>query len=413
MGAIRLDGTPRMKAAWTLRDLLPFAALYASFGATLGLLGSGAPLVFRARGMPLAEIGLIQTIYLPIGLTFLWAPLLDRLRLPGLPLRVGWIVMAQVATIALLIALALVADGPIVWLFVLAVAISIGAATMDVALEALVVETVPRDQRPPITTAKLCGSSFGSMVGVSLATLFTTILSLSQSLVVVAGLDVLLLLPILWYPERERRLPMPDGSRQAASLARLLPIAKNALALGFYFAAGIMLDNLSNLVLLDLHVSLPVVGLLTGSVATAIGIGMTLLSGVLTMRVATPRLVTVLAAGAILSGLLLALATATGSAWLGIGAAILNTTCAAGLGVPVFNMIYRWAEGAQAATDYSLLFGFAFMASLPARIGTPALAGAIGWPNYFVLGALLYAAAVALLLQAMRRTPTRVVAAVA
>ena len=66
-------------------QLLPFLCLYVTFGTTLGFLISGAPLILRARGIDLAEVGFLQLINLPVGLTFLWAMLVDRLRLPHLP----------------------------------------------------------------------------------------------------------------------------------------------------------------------------------------------------------------------------------------------------------------------------------------------------------------------------------------
>ena len=93
MSGIWVEGASR---AWRrARPLLPFFSLYITFGTTLGFLASGAPLILRARGVELAEIGLLQLINLPVGLTFLWAVAIDRLRLPGLPHRIGWIALMQ------------------------------------------------------------------------------------------------------------------------------------------------------------------------------------------------------------------------------------------------------------------------------------------------------------------------------
>ena len=383
-----------------LRFVLPFACLYASFGLTFGLIGTGAQLLFRARGAPLAEVGWIQIIYLPVGLTFLWAGLVDRVRLPGFSPRVGWIVATQATTAALLLALSLGTDWPLTILGLLVMATSFAAATMDIALEALVVDTIAAVRRHEVTTAKLCGSAIGGMLGIGLVTILP--LSLSAALVLVAALDALCLLPILRYPEAPRAMATREARPNLGR--RLRAILGHAAILGVYFGATTMVSDADGLALLDLHVALPVVGLLTGPFGRTVQIVMTLAAGALAVRVEGDRLVLALAGGVVLAGLLMALATATCDAALGIVAMAINAIFAAGLGVPVFTMIYRWAEGARAATDYALLFGVAFLAAMPARVGGPALAGLLGWPVYFVICVPLYAIAVALLVGAMART---------
>ncbi|MCX8255943.1 MAG: MFS transporter, partial [Beijerinckiaceae bacterium] len=176
---------------------LPFAGVYAAYGATFGVLGGGAPLVLRAHGMALAQVGLLQLIYAPIGVAFLWAPLLDRYGLPRLPHRLGWIGAGMIATALLLAALGASATWPVWAIFIVAMAVSVTITTSDIALEALVVETVPRERRAALTTAKLVSLSLGTMVGVELATALPDTLSLSAALVVVAALVALLALPLV------------------------------------------------------------------------------------------------------------------------------------------------------------------------------------------------------------------------
>ncbi|MBP1183939.1 MFS transporter [Methylobacterium sp. PvR107] len=387
-----------------LRPLAPFFCLSVTFGATLGFLSGGAPLILRARGVELAEVGLLQLINLPVGLTFLWAPLLDRLRLPFLAHRIGWIAAAQGAAILLLATLSFGEHWPLPALLALAIAACACVATMDIALEALVVETVPAAQRASVASAKLCGASLGGILGVGVLVGAYDSLGWRGAVLACAALDALCLLPILGYPEARRRGAGGRPERWSGSLARLRLLAGRVLALGAYFAASYLLAGPNTLALLDLGVPLAQVGFLTGTVLPAVNLVMALAAGGLAARFGTVRLIAAGALGVLASGALMAAACAAGSADLGVAATILNFVAGGFLGVPVFNMIYRWAQGPKPATDYALLFGAAFFAAMPLRVAAPALAGWIGWPGYFAATLPLYAAAVAWLAVAVART---------
>jgi PAT family beta-lactamase induction signal transducer AmpG len=387
-----------------LRPLAPFFCLYVTFGATLGFLSGGAPLILRARGVELAEVGLLQLINLPVGLTFLWAPLLDRLRLPFLAHRIGWIAAAQGAAILLLATLSFGEHWPLPALLALAVAACACVATMDIALEALVVETVPATQRASMASAKLCGASLGGILGVGVLVGAYDSLGWRGAVLACAALDALCLLPILGYPEARHRGAGGRPERWSGSLARLRLLAGRVLALGAYFAASYLLAGPNTLALLDLGVPLAQVGFLTGTVLPAVNLVMALAAGGLAARFGTVRLIAAGALGVLASGALMAAACAAGSADLGVAATILNFVAGGFLGVPVFNMIYRWAQGPKPATDYALLFGAAFFAAMPLRVAAPALAGWIGWPGYFAATLPLYAAAAAWLAVAVGRT---------
>ena len=384
-------------------QLAPFFCLYVTFGTTLGFLASGAPLILRVRGIDLAEVGLLQLINLPVGLTFLWAALVDRVRLPRLPHRLGWIALMQGAAIALLCTLSLGEAWPLPTLFVLAIATCFCLATMDIALEALVVETVGSERRPYLTSAKIGGASLGGIVGAGLLIAAYDRIGWEASVLAVAGLNALCLLPMLRYPERRLRFGAP-GPARGFDLARLRALGGRVLVLGLYFAAMFALTGVTNLALIDLGVPLATVGLVTGSLSAGINLVMALVAGFLVRRFGTVPLVTIAGLGVGASGLLMLAACAASSGGLGIAAAILGILCGGGLGVPVFTMIYRWAQGPQPATDYALLFGAAFFAAMPLRVGAPALAGAVGWPLYFALCVPFYGLAIALLRAAIART---------
>jgi len=387
-----------------MRPLAPFFCLYMTFGATLGFLSGGAPLILRVRGLELAEMGLLQLINLPVGLTFLWAAALDRIRLPYLDHRIGWIVAAQGMTVLLLGILSFGEQWPLAALLLLAVAACACVATMDIALEALVVETVPAERRAFVASAKLCGASLGGILGVGVLVGSYDWLGWRVAVLACAALDALCLLPILAYPEARLRGVGAAPERWSGSFARLRALATRILVLGAYFAAAYLLSGPNTLALLDLGVSLAQVGFLTGTVLPAVNLVMALVAGGLAARFGTVRLIASGAFGVLVSGGLMAAACAAGAVELAVAATILNFVCGGILGVPVFNMIYRWAQGPRPATDYALLFGAAFFAAMPLRVAAPALAGWVGWPSYFGATLPLYAAAIAWLVIAVDRT---------
>ena len=400
----RSEAVLRGTLAGALR-LVPFFCLYTTFGATLGFLSGGAPLILRARGLDLAEVGLLQLINLPVGLTFLWAALLDRIRLPILAHRTGWIAAAQGSTILLLCVLSVGEHWPLSALLALAIAACACVATMDIALEALVVETVPAERRAFVASAKLCGASLGGIFGVGVLVGSYDVLGWRGAVLACAAVDALCLLPILAYPEGRLHGSGGIPERWSGSLARLRALAARILVLGAYFAAAYLVSGPNTLALLDLGVPLARVGFLTGTVLPGVNLVMALVAGGLAARFGTARLIAAGGLGVLATGCGMAAACAAGAKEFAIAATVGNFVCGGVLGVPVFNMIYRWAAGPRPATDYALLFGAAFFAAMPLRVASPALAAWVGWPAYFAAALPVYAAAVAWLALTVRRTP--------
>ena len=387
-----------------LRPLLPFFGLYVSFGATFGFLTGGAPLILRARGVELAQVGLLQVMNLPLGLTFLWAVLVDRVRLPGLPHRVGWIAAMQGLAVALLAILAVNGDASLGLLFGLGTAICFCVATMDVSLEALVVETVAATDRVLVSSAKFCGASVGGVIGAGVLVGSFERIGWTAATAAVAILAAVAIPPILLYPERLLRRPEAVMEHGSGRLGHLRELGRHVLVLGLYFAALQAISGFNGFALQDAGLSLGEVGLVTGTVMPLLNLVMSALAAPLVRRVGTVRLITFGAAGLLVAATGTALALASGSGALAAAATLATYLCSTLLGVPVFNMLYRWAEGPRAAADYALLFGAAFFASMPVRIGGPAVAAAIGWAPFFGLAILFYGGAFLLLRSAVART---------
>lgn len=88
-------------------------------------------------GMDLKTIGIFTLVGLPYSLKFLWAPFMDRITLPWLGRRRGWMLVTQMAVAAGLATMAIVGteNGPR-WLGAIAVTVAFLSASLDIVFDA-------------------------------------------------------------------------------------------------------------------------------------------------------------------------------------------------------------------------------------------------------------------------------------
>lgn len=118
-----------------------------SSGLPLYLLIQFVPAWLRSFEVDLATIGLINLVLFPYTWKFLWAPLVDRFVPPFLGRRRGWMLITQVALMALMGSLALFNPQTeltqIIWIVS---AISFMSATQDIVIDAYRRELLPDDE---------------------------------------------------------------------------------------------------------------------------------------------------------------------------------------------------------------------------------------------------------------------------
>ncbi len=160
---------PPARPSWaqTLRVYLEPATLRMlalGFSAGLPLLLVLGTLSFRLReaGIDRTTIGYLSWVGLAYGFKWCWAPLVDRLPLPGLTTtlgrRRGWLLLSQAAIMAGLVGMALAdprdALGPIVWC---ALAVAFGSATQDIALDAFRIESADTQRQAALAATYQTG----------------------------------------------------------------------------------------------------------------------------------------------------------------------------------------------------------------------------------------------------------------
>jgi PAT family beta-lactamase induction signal transducer AmpG len=146
------------------RDRRAVAMLLLGFSSGLPLL-----LVFATfsrwlseSGLSVKDIGLLSLVGLAYGLKFLWAPLVDQLRLPLLHARLGrrrsWLLLAQFGVAIGLVGMALSEPRSDVWTAAaFAVIVAFSGATQDIAIDAWRIESAPQELQGALAGAYQLG----------------------------------------------------------------------------------------------------------------------------------------------------------------------------------------------------------------------------------------------------------------
>ncbi|WP_157659118.1 hypothetical protein [Thauera butanivorans] len=386
--------------------MLAMGALYAGFGVMMGLLQGGLPPVLRARGMPLDQLALTYVLFLPLGLSFAWAPLVDRIRLPWLSPRIGWIVAAQAVAVAGVVAVALLEDAPLTLLFGLGLGVAVAMATMDLALDALAVEMTGESLKPVAAALKLAALALGSMLGGGVFVGLLGSLGWLATFLSVAAFLSLSLAPVLCLTHADSAA----HQRKAAGVGRMFGILcqpQLRWRVAMLAVAGSVIFPLSahnRVMLVDLGVPLERIAWLVGTLQPLALLVASLVVAPMVRTVGHRSALTLLAAAALLCvGLLLA-------AWhYGIPAlAIACTVGMAGI-VGALMVVYAtlmlcWAEGDQAATSYAVMFCGTRLAGMVATVGAGKLVAVVGWQAFYGLGAAALLLSSAWLLRGLRNT---------
>lgn len=161
--------TPLPRPTWgeTLRvytEPATLRMLFLGFSAGLPLLLVLGTLSFRLReaGIDRTTIGFLSWVGLAYGVKWIWAPLVDRVRLPlltgWLGQRRSWLLLSQVAIVAGLCGMALTdpqaALRPVVWFAVL---VAFASATQDIALDAFRIESAGTERQGALAAAYQTG----------------------------------------------------------------------------------------------------------------------------------------------------------------------------------------------------------------------------------------------------------------
>ncbi|ROR15466.1 MFS transporter [Erwinia sp. JUb26] len=393
-----------------LAVLLAISALYIGFGMTMGLIQGGFPAIMRAQGMSLGAVGWLYALYLPLGVAFLWSPLVDRWRPPFLAVELAWIVPMQLASALVVAAVALMPGADLRLLFAMGLFVAFAMATMDIALDALAVERIDPAWRPRAAACKLAALSIGAMIGGGAFVALFQRFGWETIFLIYAASLLLLIVPMLLVSRAKSPVaPPPVAPQQKASFRRLLrnSLQRRRLVLLTLTCCVIFpLSALNRLMLIDMQVPMETIG---GVVGTLGPVTMLITAGIaapmmhrfgLSRAIGLFTALGIAALAAMAAGYLLTLP------WLAIAGAVTMGAAVSGIYVVLSARILGWSHGEQPATDYATFYGVGRFVSTLATIAFAQMVALISWPLFYLCGALVLLTVVALLRRSVEEKET-------
>ena len=358
-----------------------------------GLTFTAFPAVLRERAVALDQIGLIYLAVLPWAIRFLWAPAIERYRLPALGrnrsraiLFVGSLVSAAGLTLAGAVGVA----APFPLLLACFLIVAFAAATVDIVCDGYAVEALRPQDYGWGNAAQVGGAYLGAALGSGLFLILVARLDWALSTWAMAAAVLALALPFLFGPPaRAAIVARPHRPALAPALQR--PAVRRGLVLAVLYVAAqkwglAMLPPF----LVDSGVSLDVIGAINGIGGVAVGILFAALGGAAVRRFGAG---TVLVAGIVLQAAALAvfaLLAATGVRSIAVLVALALASSAAILAfgfVALYARFMRLSDPRQGGIDFSLFQCADAATSMVGGLAAGALAQHFGHAAFFALAA--------------------------
>ena len=153
--------------ASTRGRLVGFFLLYMTEGIPLGFAATAVATQLRRQGVGPAEIGaFVASFYLPWAFKWAFGPIVDVFSSDRFGRRRAWILSMQIMMVVTLISTMLLKLPEQLALFTIILLIhNAFAATQDVAIDALAVNTLAENERATANGMMFAGANIGQMVG--------------------------------------------------------------------------------------------------------------------------------------------------------------------------------------------------------------------------------------------------------
>ncbi len=349
----------------------------------------------RVEGVGLAEIGFFALVQFPYTWKFLWSPIMDRITLPFLGHRRGWMLVTQIALLISIGAMGFLKPDLSLWTVAyLSIAVAFFSASQDIVLDAYRRELLPDVELGIGNSIHVQAYRFSGLVpgalGLILADHFDWhIVFVIIALFMLVGIVMTLVIEEAIAeptPPKTIRDAVVEPFRDFIGRAGLRP-ALQVLAFLFLYKLG---DNMATALqtpfFIDVGFTLTQIGVIAKTAGLTAAIVGGMVGGLVMVKLSINRALWLFGAVQIVSILGFALLSEIGpNPWM-LGVAVAFEYLGVGLGsAALIAFMARTTNPAFAATQLAL---FTALASVP-RVFANAVTGVtveqIGWTNFFLL----------------------------
>lgn len=199
-----------LKVLLQKRMLLVLALGFVS-GLPLGLSGTALQAWYAMDGVDVVTIGFLALVGQPYVYKFLWAPFMDKWRVPYLGRRRGWMLATQIGLIAVLCLMALSNPSAAPYqLAFLALCLAFLSATQDIAIDAYRTELLTPEERGMGTAMAVSGYRIAMLVSGGLTLIIAEYAGFSFTYFIMAACMGIGVFATLWAKEPQQyREPPP------------------------------------------------------------------------------------------------------------------------------------------------------------------------------------------------------------
>ena len=219
------------------------------------LIGSALTLWLREDGISRTAVGFAGLIFSVYAINFLWAPLIDRIKVPVLGDRLGhrkaWIVLFQLAIIiALFMWSSLSPTQDLTLIVALGLVMAIASASQDITLDAFRIEQVRANETASMTAGAAItvigwwtGFKLGGLILLNVADSFEAsgdVMYWQNTFIVMIALMVAMNIGLFFIPENppEKQNPLPKDNMVNAAAVWIKDTVVTPLT-GFFVANGL------------------------------------------------------------------------------------------------------------------------------------------------------------------------------